>query len=84
MTETVRYPTYIIDFVVHTYVSKYEDRQIRMHPDFEAVCAKFWWMMAYSKNANNSCETLSKKQYKELHSRILKLLAPLYRAKEME
>jgi|LakMenE01Jun11ns_1017448.scaffolds.fasta_scaffold8916361_1 hypothetical protein len=42
MTETVRYPTYIIDFVVHTYVSKYEDRQIRMHPDFEAVCAKFW------------------------------------------
>lgn len=47
------------------------------------MCAKFWQMMTQSAGTNNSCETLSKNQFTDLHSRILKVLAPLYREAEM-
>lgn len=39
--------------------------------------------MTQSASSNNSSETLSKNQFTDLHMRILKVLAPLYRESEM-
>jgi len=73
----------ILDYIVQSVVSKFEERLLLHSEKFEAVCSKFWQMMNQSEGSNNSSETLSKSQYTHLHSRILKVLAPLYRDKEM-
>jgi len=73
----------LVDYVIQSVVSKFEERLLLQSEKFEAVCAKFWQMMNQSAGSNKSCETLSKNQFTDLHSRILKVLAPLYRDKEM-
>ena len=63
-------------------MSKAEERKLIAQTEFETVCTKYWCLLKGQRPSDEN--TITKEQYTSLLTRIYRVLAPLYREKEME
>lgn len=86
-----------VDYQIQQIVSKAEERHLMMDPQFEGTCARFWQLMTQEglnapakdkfrvlKAAPPKKDSITFEEYCALMKRIYRVLAPLYREKEVQ